>query len=421
MKIYPLFDDVISNDFDLIEFYKNLFSDTYQLYKNEEYYEILKIIDKDLSENFHNALMWAYKGYILYKLSYIDDALRCVDISLNIDDLIDFAWLLKSMILKRNDKLDESLICYKEFVVLKYDADINMTHTPIKRIIDIEVNPNPKYDFKGQFDNVFNSKEELFSLVNIENFKINQITTYQYNTLINNIIDTAREIFTETIKNNFINFNSLLILDKVILISKSFVDVSYKSEGEELGEYSLNSIVIDDRLFNAQRITTLLHELSHHLLAEIFEQYLMVKLNCEKTEVIEEFIADFLEEDEYYLLDEYCAHTVEGRFTPHGYQDYSSYNVLVSNLSKKFSPAFLDLLIQLGNTFSKDLLLILESFIDEGLRDEITQQFKNDINFKPGYQDISLECKEVFADYEKLDILDENLIEYFEKYARGLI
>lgn len=422
MKIYPLFDDVLSNDFDLIEFYNNLFSDTYQLYKNEEYHELLKIIDKDLSENSHNALMWAYKGYILYKLSYIDDALKCVNISLNIDDLIDFTWLLKSMILKSNKKLDEALICYKEFVVLKYDADINMTHTPIKRnIIDIEVNPNPKYDFKGQFDNVFYSNEELFSLENIENFKNNQISTYQYNIIINNVIDTAREIFTETVKNNFINFNSLSILDKIILISKSFVDVSYKSKGEELGEYSLNSIVIDDRLVNVKRITTLLHELAHHLLAEIFEQYLMVKLNCEKTEVIEEFIADFLCEDDSNLMDEYCAHTVEGRFTTHGYQDYSSYNVLVSVLSKKFSSDYLDLVVQLGNTFSKDILLILESFIDDGLRDEISQQFKNDINFEPGYDGISLETTEVIADYDKLEILDDNLKEYFEKYARGLI
>ena len=64
MKIYPLFDDILSNDFDLIDFYKSSFSNTYQLYKNEEYYELLKIIDQNLTEKPENALMWAYKGNI---------------------------------------------------------------------------------------------------------------------------------------------------------------------------------------------------------------------------------------------------------------------------------------------------------------------------------------------------------------------
>ena len=416
MKIYPLFDDILSDNFDILELYKNNFSNTIQLYKNEEYYEILRIIDKDLNKNYNNALMWSYKGYILYKLSYLDDALKCVDISLNIDDLIDFSWLLKAMILKRKDKLNESLICYKEFVVLKYNENINMDPMNIKkRIIDIDVNPNPKYDFKGQFDNVFQTEEELFNLANLEKFKINKINSYQYHEILNKIMDTAREIFTQTIKNNFINFNSLPIVDKIILITKSFVNVTYKSEGEELGEYTLNSITIDDRLYDVQKITTLIHELAHHLIAEIFEQLVMVKLNCEKTQIIEEFVSDFLFEQEYNLMDEYCAHTVEGRFTPHGYQKYSSFNNLFSSLSKKFSPSFIDLLVQVGNSLSKDILSILESFITDDLRQEISQQFQLDIQFQPDYEDIKVECKDVFSGADKIEILDMFLLEYFEK------
>lgn len=414
MKIYPLFDDILSNDFDIMDFYKNSFSNTYQLYKNEKYYELLKIIDQNLNEKPENALMWAYKGYILYKLSYFDDGLKCVDISLNIDDLIDFSWLLKAIILKNNDKLSEALICYKEFVVLKYDEDIDMTPVTIAtHVIDIEVNPNPKYDFKGQFDNVYRTKEELFSLANIEKFRTNPISSYQYHELLNRIADTAREIFSQTIKNNFINFNSLSIADKIIIITKSFVNVNYKSDGEELGEYTLNSIEIDDRLYDANKITTVIHELSHHLLAEIFEQMVMVRLNCEKTEVIEKFIEDFLFIDDYNLLDEYCAHAVEGRFTPHGYQNYASYNGLYSRLAIRFNPNYINLLIQLGYTFSKDILLIIESFIPENLRQEIFQQFKEDIAFKPDYEDIKNECRESLSEAEKLDMINIFLEEFF--------
>ena len=307
MKIYPLFDDILSNDFDLIDFYKSSFSNTYQLYKNEEYYELLKIIDQNLTEKPENALMWAYKGYILYKLSYFSDGLKCVEISLNIDDLIDFTWLLKAIILKNNTKFNESLICYKEFVVLKYDENIDMAPVNIKtKVIDVEVNPNPRYDFKGQFENVYKTKDELFSLSNIENFKNNQISNVQYQELLNKIIDTAREIFSQTIKNNFINFNTLSTVDKIIIITKSFVNVTCKSDGEELGEYILNSIEIDDRLFDANKITTIIHELSHHLIAEILEQMVMLKLNCEKTEVIEEVIYEFLLTDDCNLMDECC-------------------------------------------------------------------------------------------------------------------
>lgn len=420
MKIYPLFDEIISNDFDIIDFYENSFSNTYQLYKNEQYYEILKIIDDDLNENPHSALMWAYKGYILYKLSYFKDALICADISLNIDNLIDFSWLLKAIILKSEDKIAEAVICYKEFVVLKYDEDIDMAPVVIKsNVIDIEVNPNPKYDFKGEFNNIFESKDELFSLVNLEYFRNNFISSYQYQEILNKITDTAREIFSQTINNNFINFNSLSILDKIILITKSFVNVYYKSEGEELGEYKLNSIEVDDRLYDVGRITTLIHELSHHLLAEILEQMIMRILDCEKTLIIEKFIEDFLLEVDFNLMDEYCAHAVEGRFTPHGYQNYASYNSLCSDLSKKFNSNYLDLLVALGNTFSKDILLIIESFINDELRQEIYQQFKVDIKFKPDYEDIAMECREVLRDDEKLDILSDSLIDFFSKYVVG--
>ena len=31
------------------------------------------------------------------------------------------------------------------------------------------------------------------------------------------------------------------------------------------------------------------------------------------------------------LTDEYCAHTCEGRFIPHGYQNYGSFNNILAN------------------------------------------------------------------------------------------
>ena len=107
---------------------------------------------------------------------------------------------------------------------------------------------------------------------------------------------------------------------------------------------------------------------------------------------------------------------VEGRFTPHGYQNYASYNELNSRLSIMYNSSYLNLLIQLGYTFSKDILVIIESFITEELRQDIYQQFKSDIRFKPDYEDIKMECREILSDNEKLDTINSFLEEFISTY-----
>lgn len=419
MNIYPSFDELISENFDIIVFYQKLFSDTYELYKKEEYYEILKIIDKNLFEKPHDSLMWAYKGYILHKLSYSDDGLFCADVSLNIDDANDFSWLLKSIILKSKQKVNESLICYKEFIVLKYHENISMKPVDVNiNIIDLEINPNDNFNFSGQFRNIYSDKQSLLTENNLKKFEDNPLNDTQYYEILNKIVDTARKIFSDTINENFINFYSLSTYEKIMLITKSFVNVYYKSEGGELGEYTLNSIYLDDRLFDSNKINTLIHELSHHLLSEIFEQIMMQILDSEKTVIIEEFVSNFLFEDEYNLMDEYCAHAVEGRYTPHGYQKFSSFNAIYNSIYRKFNSDYVDLLIQLGNTFSKDILFIIQNFIDENLREDIYDQFKIDIKFAPDYEDIKQECRDVFKNEEKLDLINSILKENFERRCR---
>ena len=63
--------------------------------------------------------------------------------------------------------------------------------------------------------------------------------------------------------------------------------------------------------------------------------------------------------------------------------------------------------------FSKDILLIIESFVTENLRQEIYQQFKEDITFKPDYEDIKNECRESLSENEKLNMTNSFLEEFF--------
>ena len=92
-------------------------------------------------------------------------------------------------------------------------------------------------------------------------------------------------------------------------------------------------------------ITTIIHELAHYLLTEILEQIMMKILNTNKTPLIESFVCLLLQEDLWFLLDEFCAHTVEGRFAPYNYQDYGSYEYR----SHIISPLYLVILIKIEN------------------------------------------------------------------------
>lgn len=84
------------------------------------------------------------------------------------------------------------------------------------------------------------------------------------------------------INENNIDLNSLSIFEKLLLFAESFVEVDYESSGADLGNYIFNRIHLDDRLYTATQIITLIHELSHHLLAEIFEQAVMILLSTDK-------------------------------------------------------------------------------------------------------------------------------------------
>lgn len=199
-----------------------------------------------------------------------------------------------------------------------------------------------------------------------------------------------------------------------MLFTKSFVDVDYKAGGADLGNYGFNKIHLDDRLDAANQITTLIHELSHHLLAEIFEQSAMIIFNTDKTNAIESYVGfSLMCADPSVLLNEYCAHTVEGRFTPHGYQNYGSFENILRRFDLNRDINLVRMCMMVGNTFSRDILGLIEPFIDYKLREEIKLQFKKDFNYPPNYQGISLEIKDTLEINQLLDFINFILLTGF--------
>lgn len=264
-------------------------------------------------------------------------------------------------------------------------------------------------------------RKEFFDVKSYENFedifkgnnyeKLDEITLEGYNTVIRNIARMGHHHLKEYYKNTDINKRHMSTLNKIKAITQAYSKISYKSSGAELGSYSYNSIRVDDRLDKASQISTLIHELSHHLYSEIFEQLLMYVWRCGKSDAIEALAwFTLIGSPLTQLSNEYCAHTCEGRFVPHGYQNYGSFNnILVNEFDPEKDQKAVNIGLVMGNTMAQDILFILEDFIDYDLREEIKEQFKKDFKYPPKYDQIMLETNAVMSPEDKIESIISTL------------
>ncbi len=263
------------------------------------------------------------------------------------------------------------------------------------RIKDIETRPNSYYNFKD-YSNRFAEVSDLLSEKNIEKLEKFNLDESQFDGIIENIKKTYKLILDNIIDDYQIDFESLSTVEKILLFSKSFVKTEYKEGGGDLGHFEFNEIYIDDRASNALQITTIIHELSHFLLAEIFEQIISVVLNTDKTDAVEALVCYTLVKDSFnYLVDEYCAHTVEGRYALLGYQDYGSYELALDEFKKENDEDLIEVANEIGNTFAAYIKSIISSFITEDLREDIKLEF-NKINDPPKFSQLQYETSKIW-------------------------
>ena len=254
--------------------------------------------------------------------------------------------------------------------------------------------------------NELNSFNQIANDENLEILKNNPITDSEYNIILENI----RQIGESNLEKH--DLNTLDIIDKIKIITSSYAKITYKSKGAEQGSYSYNQIRIDDRLADCDIIATLIHELAHHLISEIFEEMLMLVWEVKKTYALEAFVSFILGTNPIYvLINEYAAHTVEGRFIPHGYQKYASFNrILTEEFDLEKDSEVIELALMLGNSLADDIIHILESFITEDLRHEIKVVYQLNYNNPPNYDEILLESDDIYETGEKLKHLHIILI-----------
>lgn len=225
---------------------------------------------------------------------------------------------------------------------------------------------------------VIDDFDVLFNEYNKELLLNAEIDNKSYHNILKNIFKRA----------DFCNLNGNSIKDKVLDLANVFTVCKSKSRGYERG-FSLGSMIYyDDRLDDSVQIATIIHELAHYLLFNIIEEVMYNILNVKSSKTLQSFIWFFLILPDISIMAEYCAHTVEGRFIPYGYQNYASFNQLVENT--QIDDDSLNNMIVLGNSFANELIVFLEKYIDEEVRELIKLQYKKDLK-SPKYESIKLE------------------------------
>ena len=259
------------------------------------------------------------------------------------------------------------------------------------RYVDVkQVRSKPVFEFIKPKE--FCSFDEIFSKDNFSRIDDFNFNIRKFKSIARNIKKSSLETMDALINENDILLDELNPQDKIILYAKSFTEVDFKSYGRELGYIKFNRISVDDRQTSSLMITTLIHELSHFIIKEMLTQILCTILDCSKNSLIESIAVYMLSYSPFTrLIDEYAAHTSEGRFTLFGYQDYSSFIQIEKSLNGEMTKGEIEITKSIGNTFSLYIKDIFESFIDWDLRSEIKEQFKNDMLESPNYEMLALE------------------------------
>ena len=225
-----------------------------------------------------------------------------------------------------------------------------------------------------------NDFDDLFTDFNLNLLANAEISDEEYNEML-------REIF---LRAEYVGIEGDSIRDKILNFAGIFTHCYPKSRGYERGFIFLgNGIYYDDRMDDSVQISTIIHELAHYLLFHIIETLLCRIFSVNTSTTLQSFAWYFLTSSyDLQIMNEYCAHTVEGRFIPYGYQNYGSFNVLVEKAN--MDSESIETMKKFGNTFANELIVYLEKYIDDELREEIKMQYKIDMK-TPNFDSILLE------------------------------
>lgn len=257
---------------------------------------------------------------------------------------------------------------------------------------------------------IINNLQELLTEENLQNIKNHEFSIEEYKTILKNIDRHGR-------KNLNLDKN-MTALEQITEITVQHTIIYESKDNLNSGYYVYNKLYLNRNLPKSQQIATLIHELSHHIYAEIFEGWLLTLFKVKKKSIIESFVMFMLNNSiENRAANEYISYIVEGRFTPKKYQNYISFIQLIMELNinvKESKEYFI-----FGHEVSHDIDNLLKPVIDENLRKLIEEQFEED-GITPSNQELKFDYRdERFSEEEKIDIMKEMIYFIFDYFVNG--
>lgn len=322
-----------------------------------------------------------------------------------------YAWYLKAKVCIGLFEYKKALRASKRAVDLNPKMEYVEFKESIENFMNLDVD-DLKTDYPNKIDNmvVFTANQNIKLL---SKRKLNAIV---YNRILDDInVDVAK---------NTVNEEEIYL--KVKRLTESFIDLEFLADSNNgssrnvAGAYGFKRAVIDSSLSKTLQIAAMIHELSHHLIFEIFKNTIMYVFQSQETDTIQAFAWYGLTKNVYWLLmNEYCAHTVECHYMK--LKNYESFNNILKvyeNLDEdKVKKA-----VDLGNCLAMDIIYMLDKFFTPELVYEIKMQFLSDrvILLKKGCEfesEVELGSEEKFSMINS--VLKETLINIKINFSYG--
>lgn len=259
-------------------------------------------------------------------------------------------------------------------------------------------------------DKAITSLDQLLTRDNLNHIANADFTVDDYQMIL-------KEIYDESVENLTLDKN-ISALENIKRIAYQHVNIYFSEKEISSGYYIYNKIYLNNNLSEAQQIVTIIHELTHHIYAEIFEKWLYKLFNVREKFLVESVVMFMLNNSiENRIADEYLSYIVEGRFTPPECQNYLSFLQLLIelNINVEESKSF----FIFAHEISHDIDDILKPIITDKLKQCIAKQFVVD-DIDKLYQKLTFDYRdERFDEVEKVEFMQEMLYFIFDYFING--
>lgn len=348
------------------------------------------------SRNFNEEIQRCEKFIASKSFKKADDAISNA-IQINSDS--PYAWYLKAKVCLGLLNYKNALSASEKAIELNPKDEYIGLKNNIENFINLD-----ETDLKIDYPNKMDNMAVLTSNKNIKLLSDRKLNPIVYKRILDNIKgDVGKntpcdgEIYT-----------------KVKQLSENFIDLDFiansnnDSPRKVMGAYGFKRAVIDSNLSKTLQIAAMIHELTHHLVFEIFKNNIMYVYQSQCSDTIEAFGWYAITKNIYWLLmNEYCAHTVECHYMP--LKNYESFNNILT-IDENLDEDKVKKAVELGNCLAKDIIYMLDEFFTPELVEEIKMQFLSDrvILLKKGCE---FKSEVELSDVEKFDMINSVLKE----------